>query len=174
MKDILIEHDGLSIECEIDGLDLRYTWSDEPRYHIRRKLRDKLSYKKFKDAVNDMYDSFEASDDAWGAISDYLQTYDMLDFFEDGTDLVETDFRSADEIHDYCEEACDKVWLMRSKPCDEYPDIEADRQIAVRRILRTYDDIPRNGYTDWECGYWNGIMGALRWVMGADKDFLDT
>lgn len=44
----------------------------------------------------------------------------------------------------------------------------------IRRILSTYNDIPKDGYTDWERGYWNGIMGALRWVLGDEKDTLHT
>ena len=81
--------------------------------------------------------------------------------------------RKFDEIEAYEEEAFDKVWLMRTRPCDD-PEIEDRRFKAVERILSTYDDIPEDGYSDWECGYWNGILGALRWVMGDEKDFLDT
>lgn len=175
MKDILIEHEGLSIECKTNRLDLWYTWSDEPKRHIHRRLRSKSSYASFKNAVNEVYDDYYgATGDGWGAVCDYLQTYDMREFFEDEPNMVETDPRDPDEIYEYLNEAFDKVWLMRSRPCDEHPDIEANRQIAVKRILRTYDDIPVNGYSDWECGYWNGIMGALRWVMGDEKNFLDT
>lgn len=81
--------------------------------------------------------------------------------------------RRTTEIKAYMDEAFDKVWLMRTHPCDNL-DIEARRVSAIERILSTYDDIPENGYTDWECGYWNGILGAMRWVLGDDKDFLDT
>lgn len=81
--------------------------------------------------------------------------------------------RSKKEIIKYREEAFDKVWLMRSSTCDN-PEIEKRRLEAVDRIFATYDDIPAEGYTDWECGYWNGIMGALRWVLGSDRDELDT
>lgn len=81
--------------------------------------------------------------------------------------------RSTKDIIKYREEAFDKVWLMRSRPCDN-PETEKRRLAAIDRIFSTYDDIPENGYTDWECGYWNGIMGALRWVLGSDKDELDT
>lgn len=81
--------------------------------------------------------------------------------------------RSTKEIKAYMDEAFDKVWLMRTHPC-EYPDIEERRCAAIERILDTYDDIPEDGYTDWECGYWNGILGAMRWVLGSEKDFLDT
>lgn len=81
--------------------------------------------------------------------------------------------RKTKEIQDYMEEAFDKVWLMRSRPTDN-PEIEKGRLESIARVLSTYDDIPEEGYTDWECGYWNGILGALRWVLGEEKDFLDT
>lgn len=81
--------------------------------------------------------------------------------------------RNKKDIQDYMKEAWDKVWLMRSEPTNNLV-IEKRRVAGVERILNTYDDIPENGYTDWDCGYWNGILGALRWVLGEDKDFLDT
>lgn len=81
--------------------------------------------------------------------------------------------RNKAEIKEYMEEAFDKVWLMRSHPGDN-PYIEKARIEAVKRVRSTYDDIPEDGYDEWECGYWNGILGALRWVLGEEKDFLDT
>ena len=75
--------------------------------------------------------------------------------------------RSKKELRKYEEEAFDKVWLMRTAYDENFP--------AVKRILDTYDDIPKDGYDDWECGYWNGVLGTLRWVLGDDeKDNLDT
>ena len=82
--------------------------------------------------------------------------------------------RSRKDLIEYHKEADDKVWLMRSYPCDN-PEIERDRLAAVERIMNTYNDIPKDGYNDWECGYWNGVMSTLRWVLGdPDKDNLDT
>lgn len=82
--------------------------------------------------------------------------------------------RNTKEIHDYMEEAFDKVWLMRNcYIADKMPVNEVGRP-GIERIFNTYDDIPEDGYSDWECGYWNGIMGALRWVLGSEKDLLDT
>lgn len=81
--------------------------------------------------------------------------------------------RSKEEIGKYLDEAFDKVWLMRSRPA-ENAKIESSRVASVQRVLNTYDDIPENGYSDWECGYWNGILGALRWALGEERDFLDT
>ena len=82
--------------------------------------------------------------------------------------------RKREEIKEYLDEAFDKVWLTRTHPCDN-PGIEKTRSENVKRILKTYDDIPDDGeYTSWESGYWNGILGALRWVLGEEKNFLDT
>jgi hypothetical protein len=82
--------------------------------------------------------------------------------------------RSEKELQRYEQEAFDKVWLMRTSPCDN-PEIEARRQEAVERILDTYDDIPEDGYDDWECGFWNGVMATCRWALGdEEKDNLDT
>lgn len=82
--------------------------------------------------------------------------------------------RNEQELIDYEKEAFDKVQLMRTSPCD-IPDIEARRQAAVERILETYDDIPEEGYDDWECGFWNGVMATCRWALGdEEKDNLDT
>ena len=114
-------------------------------------------------------------------ISDILNSYDFNDDeieIKDEFELVEKNTavlcRSAQELIDYEKEAFDKVWLMRTSPCNT-PEIEARRQEAVERILNTYDDIPEDGYDDWECGYWNGVMATCRWALGdEEKDNLDT
>lgn len=85
-----------------------------------------------------------------------------------------TNHRSRKDLIKYEKEAFDKVWLMRTRPCNN-PEIEVCRQKSVERILNTYDDIPEEGYNDWECGYWNGVMATLRWVLGdEEKNNLDT
>lgn len=82
--------------------------------------------------------------------------------------------RKQNEIKEYLDESFDKVWLMRNCCIPlRIPKHEAGRE-NMERILSTYDDIPEAGYSDWECGYWNGVIGALRWVLGDEKDFLDT
>lgn len=82
--------------------------------------------------------------------------------------------RKITEIENYINEAFDKVWLMRN--CDIYNRIPANEASKTRmeRILYMYEDIPKVGYSDWECGYWNGILGTLRWILGEEKNFLDT
>lgn len=82
--------------------------------------------------------------------------------------------RPKKELEEYLEEAWDKVWLMRSSPVED-EEIERKRAAAVDRIFETYDDIPEEGYNDWECGFWNGVLGTLRWCLGEEeKDWLDT
>lgn len=82
--------------------------------------------------------------------------------------------RTEKQIIEYLDEAFDKVWLMRTHPC-ENKEIEEKRLKAIERIFNQYEDIPEDGYSDWECGYWNGVLGTLRWVLGEEeKDMLDT
>lgn len=81
--------------------------------------------------------------------------------------------RHISDIIKYQDEAFDKVWLMRTHPSSD-ASIEEKRLKAVETIMAKYDDIPNDGFTDWECGYWNGVLGALRWVLGSEKDMLDT
>ena len=81
--------------------------------------------------------------------------------------------RTEEEIIKYMNEACDKVWYMRSHPCN-IPDIEKGRLNAIKRVEKEYPEV-KNGFSDWECGFWNGVLGTLRWVLGEEeKDNLDT
>ena len=88
-------------------------------------------------------------------------------------EMINRPMRTKREVESYEEEAYDKVWLMRSEPSND-PSTEARRQGRIESILETYDDIPPEGYDLFDCGYWNGIMAALRWVLGDERDFLDT
>lgn len=81
--------------------------------------------------------------------------------------------RKKKEIEEYLGEACDKAWLSHTRTCD-HEATENDRLRNIEGILNKYHDIPEDGYTEWECGYWNGVMAALRWVLGEEKNFLDT
>lgn len=173
MKDFLLKDGDHYIECEIDGSKLTYTYSTDPKCHSVLTLRNEDSYNRLKRAINAEYWCSEDRDNAFTMVSDFLETSDRDEFFTDDSGYLYCDIRTRDEIESYENEAFDKVWYMRSRPC-ENPKIEADRRASIKRILNTYNDIPKKGYTDWECGYWNGIMGALRWVLGDEKDSLDT
>lgn len=89
------------------------------------------------------------------------------DYFE------EEQMRKEEEIIKYMDEAFDKVWYMRSRPCD-IPDIEKGRLKSIKRVEKEYPEV-KKGFDDWECGFWNGVLGTLRWVLGEEeKDMLDT
>ena len=173
MKDILLQHDDGYIECDINGLTLTYTYSDDPKRHYVLTLRNENSYDGLKKQVNKEYNIYENKEDGYTAVNDFLQSRGVDEFcIPQG--YTYCDLRSREEIYEYEDEAFDKVWLMRS--CDiskKEPVYEAGRE-GVKRIFETYDDIPEDGYTTWECGYWNGILAALRWVLGDEKNFLDT
>lgn len=85
----------------------------------------------------------------------------------------EEQMRTEEEIIKYMNEAFDKVWYMRSRPCD-IPDIEKGRLKSIKRVEKEYPEV-KKGFDDWECGFWNGVLGTLRWVLGEEeKDMLDT
>lgn len=175
MKDILLQHGGHYIMSEINGLELTLTYSDDLRRHEVFTLRNSDSYYAMKQELNDVYEEGGCSLDSYDSAIMGMQTVDFHEeYFTDELGYSYCDIRDREEIEEYCTEAVDKVWLMRTHPCHEHPNVEARRVKAVERIVSTYSDIPKNGYSDWECGYWNGIMGALRWVLGDEKDFLDT
>lgn len=80
--------------------------------------------------------------------------------------------RTAREILKYIEETYDKVWLSSTNSSND-PDIETRRLDAIYRIKSAYPEIPDRGYTVWECGYLSGVLGALRWVMGEEREYSD-
>ena len=89
------------------------------------------------------------------------------DYFEE--EVMKTE----EEILDYLKEAFDKVWYMRSRPCDIH-DIEKRRLKAIKRVEKEFPEV-KEGFDTWECGFWNGVLGTLRWVLGdEEKDNLDT
>lgn len=80
--------------------------------------------------------------------------------------------RTANEILKYIEETFDKAWLAGTNSSSD-PDIELKRLEAMERIRNAYPDIPDRGYTVWEVGYLSGVLGALRWVMGEEREYSD-
>lgn len=79
--------------------------------------------------------------------------------------------RTKKELEEYLNEAFEKVWYMRSHPCDN-KEIEKQRKKSVKLIEKTYPEV--KDYDNWDYGYWSGILSSLRWVLGEEKDFLDT
>ena len=93
--------------------------------------------------------------------------------------------RKKKEIDEYMNEAFDIVWLVRTISLleegrlDDTPsDIINEAQKQVARICENLDINSEEElitrFSDWEYGYWSGILAALRWVIGEEKDMLDT
>ena len=93
--------------------------------------------------------------------------------------------RKKKEIDEYMNEAFDIVWLVRTISLleegrlDGTPsDIINEAQKQVARICENLDinseEELLTRFSDWEYGYWSGILAALRWVTGEEKDMLDT
>lgn len=93
--------------------------------------------------------------------------------------------RKKKEIDEYMNEAFDIVWLVRTISLlkegrlDDTPsDIINEAQKQVARICKNLDinseEELLTRFSDWDYGYWSGILAALRWVTGEEKDMLDT
>lgn len=159
-----------------DYKTVTYRWDDEPFYY-EAELRSADAYDRLTKRIGKIRkENMEDKLASWDMIDDFLESDEMYEFIIPGTSYMHCEPRSEDEIEEYLQEACDKVWLMRnchiSTQEPAKPINEAHRK-AIERIFKTYSDIPKHGYSDWECGYWNGILGALRWVLQDEKDFLD-
>lgn len=175
MNDILLKNRRNRIECKINGAELTYTDSRDPRFHTVVMLRDENLYEDLKREINEIYEDHIDKDYGYDVACEFLETKSChRKYFVKDSAYGYFDLRDREEIHEYLDEAFDKVWLIRNCVISRrIPKHEVGRH-AMNRILDSYDDIPKNGYDNWECGYWNGIMGALRWVLGDEKDFLDT
>jgi hypothetical protein len=99
-----------------------------------------------------------------------------IEFFKDS----QYGLRKANEIQEYMDEMYDRVWFCREGTrranLIELPEnIKAAHDEAYQEILAKYFN---NGeeleIDEWQYGYWSGILAALRWVFGDEKDFLDT
>ena len=89
--------------------------------------------------------------------------------------------RKRNEIEEYMDEALDMVWLVRTFNLmadgtlyDSPADIVAEAEKHVARICEAHNVKDSSEISDWEYGYWSGILAALRWVTGEKRDMLDT
>ena len=91
--------------------------------------------------------------------------------------------RSVGEIQTAEEEVFSRAWLARHEgrsPETFFPSRSADPQIttqaaaAAERVRAAYPDEPLAPYSDYEWGLLMGKLAALRWVLGAEWDMLDT
>jgi len=98
--------------------------------------------------------------------------------------IIPEHMRTTAEILAAEEEYFDKVWYVRSlirlekiedgtKPSST-PEIERVAQEAMARVEARRGRENLGPWDDWEWGFVNGKLSALRWVLGEDWDFLDT
>lgn len=79
--------------------------------------------------------------------------------------------RSAAKIHEAQEEYFKRLWFFRTH-IGEPVAVKAQKQ-----IMEEFDDLincESGAPTDFDHGFIAGKLSALRWVMGADWDMLDT
>ena len=173
MRRILIKNEERFIMCKVEGNKLTTRISDE-KYQLENTLKTPEHFDMLIDEIHELYDSFDDKEDGFEMVCEHMNTMNFHDKYFDGMGRIRFDRRSEEEITAYTLEALDKVWLMRHYDiANGVPEYERSRA-GAERILKTYDDIPKDGYDTWECGYWNGILAALRWVSGEEKDSLDT
>jgi hypothetical protein len=117
--------------------------------------------------------------------------HNMLEIFFDNSGLqyldeypeYEPEIRTEEEICEYMDEAFDRVWLVRKQNfvCNllngtetVHLDILNGMNKAIDEVCKKYGINFQEPVSDWDYGYWSGILAALRWVMGEEKDMLDT
>ena len=172
------------------------TWNDNNHltidlakngYHIvwNFDVKDKKYIKKIKDEIIDICDEVDETAGFPGHAEREIE--DLFDerydeWFEEEEEYIQ-EVRSEEEIGEYMSEAFDRVWLVRKQNlcCNLLNGVESINADIMESMLKAIDKVC-NKYninfqepvSDWNYGYWSGILAALRWVMGEEKDFLDT
>jgi hypothetical protein len=176
--------DGQFVEVFFDEADnhIGVNWTNEARAEVTHFiLKEGFTFDKVVDALENTLSVCVDIDDA----------HDMLEMFfdNDGTEYLDDypeyvpEVRTKDEICEYMDEAFDRVWLVRKQ--DLFSNILMGRESihvdvldkcnqAIEKVCEKYGIDFREPVSDWEYGYWSGILAALRWVMGDEKDMLDT
>jgi hypothetical protein len=98
--------------------------------------------------------------------------------------IVAESMRNLSEILAAEQEFFDKVWYVRKLILEEKiedghaeplgPDLQEHVNAAMRAIEERYGVENVGPWDDWEWGFVNGKLSALRWVLGSEWDFLDT
>ncbi|GLZ09719.1 hypothetical protein Acsp03_71850 [Actinomadura sp. NBRC 104412] len=85
-------------------------------------------------------------------------------------DVLREEPRTFTEILEAEREYFDKVWHVRTMIHLEH--IEEGR--IMQAIKQRYGAENVGPWDDWEWGFVNGKLSALRWVLGSEWDFLDA
>ena len=110
---------------------------------------------------------------------EFLEEYEEVEFLID-----QEGPRTLGEILDAENELFDKVWYVRKLVLIEKieagehaplsPELDDRMRAAMRAVEERYGRDNVGPWEDWEWGFVNGKLSALRWVLGSEWDFLDT
>jgi hypothetical protein len=115
----------------------------------------------------------------------------LLDYFGDEfikeseeTQIVHEEPRTLGEILEAEQEFFDKVWYVRKLILKERieageheplpPDLNDRMHAAMRVVEERYGRDNVGPWDDWDWGFVNGKLSALRWMLGSEWDDLDT
>ena len=86
--------------------------------------------------------------------------------------------RTKKEMNAYLDEMYDRVWFVRAHATNDETlkaEIRIKKLQELDRIQEELGLVYQNTeVSDWEYGYWSGILAGLRWALGDEKDMLDT
>lgn len=131
---------------KLNDLDIIFQFSEDTDW-FSAKLKSHNCYELlFNELVSLLNET--AEEDKMVVINDTIQAEDFQEKYFDGPVHINIPMRTGDEVSEYEDEAFHYVSQIRNgeKTC-----------------------------SDWEYGYWSGVMATLRWVLGdEEKDNLDT
>ena len=149
-------------------------------YHFLIKNKDE--YEDFKNELKTILKDCSDIAEAHRALNAYLDSEYADDFLEEYPEY-EQEMRTKDEIYEYMDEALERVWLVRRQNhvCrlllgeeSINLDILVGMNKAIDEVCEKYNIDFQEPVSDWDYGYWSGILATLRWVTGDEKDCLDT
>jgi hypothetical protein len=158
-------------------------WTDDGHATVFHFLiKDKDDYEDFKNELTSVLRDCKDMGEAYYELEAYLNSEYADDFLEEYPEY-EPEMRTEEAIGEYMSEAHDRVWLVRRQNhvCSLLSgeesislDILDGMNKAIDEVCKKYNIDFQEPVSDWEYGYWSGILAALRWVMGDEKDCLDT
>ena len=170
---LLDEFNGLRIAYQHNGRGC--TW-----FFLLKEI-DK--YDEFKDGLHKLVCQAKNIDEAYDILIDYIESDCVYEYLDDEPEYEEPPMRTKEEMLEYMDEAYDRVWLVRTQDMfmgildgteSIRDDVLGGCLKAVDTACKKYDIDFKEPVSDWDYGYWSGILAALRWVTGDEKDFLDT
>lgn len=150
-------------------------------WHFLLKEIDK--YDEAKDTLQELICGIDNPPEVYDTLVDYFSSDDMYEYLDDEPEYEESPTRTEEEINEYMSEAHDRVWLIRKQQMFNnilmgteaiHAAVLGESMKAIDRVCDKYAIDFKEPVSDWDYGYWSGILAALRWVMGDEKDFLDT